>query len=333
VTQNLFKVSVLLDEQFLRQSKDYFFNEVWSVFAVKGLLGIDEGTVLVQDICQNEEDQNQLIFLDSDIAPRHRDWVGDQNQSKVWFYFSNLAEISYFTNWIKKNYLNLIVSSPVEEPQKDWNAEWKKNFKGILVPPYYSVLPPWHTDLDKESQCKYTLIINPGAGFGTGTHETTQLCLSAIGQFEKNFAMQIDKNKQMLDFGSGSGILAIAGALQGFKVDAIEVDELAIENSKENAEINHVFSKIKFYKELKKKSLTKYSLICANILKPVLLKFSDELVKRLDQSNRFLLVLSGLLENDVNDVRKKYQELLNDDGIKILIEKNGEWRSILFYKI
>src|SRR5664279_3870288 len=105
------------------------------------------------------------------------------------------------------------------------------------VSPHWRVLPPWvEPDVRGHVDGVPIIRINPGAGFGLGTHETTQLCLLALGHFLRSGF----RPATVLDFGSGSGILAIGAALSGAKVEAVEINERAIENARENATLNHV---------------------------------------------------------------------------------------------
>jgi len=180
------------------------------------------------------------------------------------------------------------------QKEEDWDAQWRASFlnagEGIFVAPDWHIIPYW-----KKPETSFSSIrINPGAGFGTGTHETTQLCLRALGKSWKC-------GKQALDFGSGSGILAIAMALRGMRVDAVEIDLLAQENALENAEHNGVRESIVFSALLPEKS---YDLIVANILKNVLIAFADGLVSKLNPGGT--LILSGLMEQDAFDVLEVY---------------------------
>ena len=130
-----------------------------------------------------------------------------------------------------------------------------------------------------------------------------------------------------LDFGSGSGILSIGMACLGLRVDAVEVDPLAIDNAKENSQLNGVQDKMCFLSGLQDSS-RKYSVIVANILKPVLLEFAHELVQRLAPQG--VLILSGLIEKDVATVGSRYSQLL---GLPVSrVDQQGEWRALIFQK-
>jgi ribosomal protein L11 methyltransferase len=191
------------------------------------------------------------------------------------------------------------------------------------VAPFWRILPPWVTAEQAGLEAgEIILRINPGAGFGTGTHETTQLCLEAIGECAQRRPF---RGQKVLDFGSGSGILSIGAALAGGKVDGVEIDELAIDNALENARINGVESLVKYSRYLENAS-DPYPVVIANILRPVLLEFASELVGRLEPTGT--LILSGLIETDVAEVTEKFSALLG--GRAPLKKERAEWRALVW---
>jgi ribosomal protein L11 methyltransferase len=196
---------------------------------------------------------------------------------------------------------------------------------GFAIPPFWRVLPPWSKRASKEEKI---LRINPGAGFGTGTHETTQLCLALIGEISRSRALT---ERHVLDFGSGSGILSIAAGLLGARVDGVEIDPLAVDNALENAELNGVTARVKFAHTLEH-ARPHYDLVIANILRPVLIEFSSELVGRMAPGAS--LVLSGLIERDVEEVETRFSELLKarasatGQNLKFVKRELGEWRAL-----
>lgn len=212
---------------------------------------------------------------------------------------------------------------------EDWNAKWKASFQGIDVDPFWMVLPPWRLDeLDELKKTwpanKRVLWLNPGAGFGTGTHETTQLCLETLGIYSRIHSL---KNLEVLDFGSGSGILSIGAALMGAHVLGVEIDELANDNARENAILNELDTdQISFQVDLPNDDAKKYHVVLANILRPILLEFAQPLVERLQPKG--LLVLSGLVGTDLPEVIARYSSLLG--GRQPLIREKGDWRALVW---
>jgi len=168
------------------------------------------------------------------------------------------------------------------------------------------------------------ITIAPGKGFGDGRHETTQLCLLAIGYLLRS---QIAP-KRMLDFGAGNGILGIAAALTGAKVECVEIDEFALDEARRNAALNGVLSAFEFRTTLSAPPVT-FELIGANILLSVLIDFAEQLTQRLATNG--YLVLSGLTATDVPSLLGKYRSLLPQHRHNVF--ERGEWRAILFAPI
>jgi ribosomal protein L11 methyltransferase len=269
--------------------------------------------------------------VDSGEAPRERDWVRHQNQAEIELFYSSLGEAEAAASLLKQ-IPELRVVAVEEQKHEDWDAQWKASFlnagEGVTLSPFWRVVPPWvENKTVHESQVlqEKLLKINPGAGFGTGTHETTQLCLEAIGESSFQNPLQ---DVDALDFGSGSGILSIGLALLGARVDAVEIDPLAIDNAIENAELNQVSTQIKFSQKLEPES-KKYQYVIANILKPVLLEFSENLIARLSSGG--VLILSGLIEKDVDPVVQEYARLLG--GAPVRVYAKNEWRALVFRKV
>jgi ribosomal protein L11 methyltransferase len=296
--------------------RDVFLQWIWAEMTSLGLEGVHEGTLLCDDAVASGIEP-QAFIVDSGEAPRDRDWVGELDEVQIELYFSSKEGAEQAQDLLQE-ITSLDVLGIEDQPDRDWNAEWKASFQGIDVPPFWSVIPPWR---QKISSNRKTLVINPGAGFGTGTHETTQLCLEVIGT-------RANTPGRALDFGSGSGILSIALALLGHEVDAVEIDPMSIDNSRENALANHVENRIHHSTSFPDQETQKYPVIVANILKPVLLEHADALVSRLASPG--LLILSGLIEPDLEPVRVKYTEAMHTPPSQVL--ENGEWRAIVFIK-
>lgn len=305
-----------------RLSREEFFNWIWSQFGEQGLMGVHEGTLLSED-AHDQGLETESFTIDSAMAPRERDWIGGQKLVQTDLYFATLSEAEKAGAALAR--IPELTLKPVcERPHEDWNAQWRESFCGIDVPPNWSVVPPWE---DKKPNSRRKMLrINPGAGFGTGTHETTQLCLTLMGEME-NAGFRLE-GKHVLDFGSGSGILAIGAALFGAVVDAVEIDPLAVDNALENARLNEISSGLRYVQSLSELGDRQYDLIFANILKPVVLQFCQELCARLSEQNPGVIILSGLMAPDVPDVIKSYQARLPSHQPEI--REQGEWRAIRF---
>jgi ribosomal protein L11 methyltransferase len=129
----------------------------------------------------------------------------------------------------------------------------------------------------------------------------------------------------MLDFGSGSGILAIGAARLGAVVEAVEIDALASAHAERNARANAVVDRIRHARTLED-TRGSFDFVVANILRSVLLEFADALVARL--ASRATLVLSGLVSTDVPQVSVRYSALL--EGLRPEVYERGDWRALVW---
>jgi ribosomal protein L11 methyltransferase len=323
-----FKFSILVpryvslpDEGGIEIDRDTFYEWLWTRFMEQGLVGVHEGTLL-SDEAFSQGLEKDAWTVDSAEAPRDRDWVGSQDEVRGDLFFSD-ASAAEKVALLLKGIPELQVGDVIEQKPQDWDAEWKASFlnsgSGVPVAPFWRVVPPWFNSAQDVTE--RLIKINPGAGFGTGTHETTQICLEAIGNLSQKTQLN---GCRALDFGSGSGILSIALALLGAEVDAVELDPLAIDNARENIALNGVLDKVRLSQALAAETQG-YQVIVANILKPVLLEFAEPLKKLLLPGG--VLILSGLIEKDVQVVLEQYSNIL---GMQLsqVVEK-GDWRGIV----
>ncbi len=200
-----------------------------------------------------------------------------------------------------------------EVAQRDWLEEWKQNWQPVEIGRFI-IAPPW-SDLG-ELHDRLIIRIEPGMAFGTGTHETTRLCLDAI---QKHFA-----GGSFLDVGTGTGILAI-GAAKLFpeaRVEACDTDEMAVAIARENAAANGVLEQIDFRVGSVEESTASADLVCANLTADVITQILPLLVSL----SCGKLILSGILETQVEMV----QAGLHDNGIdEFEIEQDGEWVALI----
>ncbi|HLM24061.1 MAG TPA: 50S ribosomal protein L11 methyltransferase [Pyrinomonadaceae bacterium] len=200
-----------------------------------------------------------------------------------------------------------------EVPQRDWLEEWKQNWQPVEVGRFI-IAPPW-SELSKTHD-RLVIRIEPGMAFGTGTHETTRLCLQAI---QKHFS-----GGSFLDVGTGTGILAIAAAKlhPEARVEAFDTDEEAIGIARDNAGANHVLNQINFHVGSIDNAIASADLVCANLTADAILPRLRTLVSLTCGK----LILSGILETQVEVV----QAGLRDCGISDFeIAQDGEWIALI----
>jgi len=200
-----------------------------------------------------------------------------------------------------------------EVAQRDWLEEWKQNWQPVEIGRFI-IAPPW-SDLG-EVHDRLVIRIEPGMAFGTGTHETTRLCLQGI---EKHFT-----GGSLLDVGTGTGILAIAAAklFPKARIEACDTDEMAVAIASENAAANGVLDQIEFRVGSVEESTASADLVCANLTADVITQILPSLVSLTCGK----LILSGILETQVEMVRTG----LHDNGIdEFEIEQDGEWVALI----
>ena len=200
-----------------------------------------------------------------------------------------------------------------EVEQRDWLGEWKKNWQPVEVGRFI-ISPPWTEIEDTDNRC--VIRIEPGMAFGTGTHETTRLCLAAMQSYYEGGSF--------LDVGTGTGILAIAAAAcaPAAHVEACDTDTDAIRIARENAELNGVADRINFHVGSIDEQTSSADFICANLTSDVIAKLLPTLVAL--TCGR--LVLSGILETQIEDIIGSLARLTITD---VEITRDGEWVAII----
>lgn len=197
--------------------------------------------------------------------------------------------------------------------EEDWAGKWKAFFKPTPVGERLFVRPVWIDDYD--SGDRVVLNIEPGAAFGTGTHETTRLCLETLDKI-------IKEGDTVLDIGCGSGILSIAsmllGASEGFGVD---IDPLAVKTAAENGKMNGLDEpELQFVcGDLADKVTKKYDVVVANIVADIIILFSTQVRAFMKQGAKF--IASGIIDSRADEV----VSALQNAGlvVKERIEENG----------
>jgi ribosomal protein L11 methyltransferase len=206
-------------------------------------------------------------------------------------------------------------------PEQDWGENWKRFFKAVQVTSKFVVKPPWSRIRLKRGQIP--IDIAPGMAFGTGTHATTILCIQALEERLKKRGLSV------LDVGTGSGILSIIAAKSGAReVWGIDIDGVAVENAIENVEKNRVSDIVKLRKGSIADLHKKFDVIVANIDLKSLRRMRKPLLDHLN--NQGFLILSGILEEEKEKIRKHYLET----GLLRWIEETqeGEWVCLTFRK-
>ena len=212
---------------------------------------------------------------------------------------------------------------------KDWLNNWKAFFKPFRVADDIIIKPTWETLEDKKDD-DIVVEIDPGTAFGTGSHETTRLCISALRKY-------IQEDRTILDVGCGSGILSIISLKLGAKhVTGIDIDKAAITATYENMEVNDISKdsmdvyagNILEDKELQEKlDIKKYDIVVANILADVIMPLSDILKDVMAEDALF--ISSGIIDMKKDEVKER----LESNGFTIIeVVQMGDWFSYVCKK-
>lgn len=201
-----------------------------------------------------------------------------------------------------------------------WKHKWKEFFKPAKVTERLVVKPTWEEYEKKDDEM--IIEIDPGMAFGTGTHETTALCLQLIETYMK-------EGQSVLDIGCGSGILSIGAALLGSgSVLGVEIDPDAVRTAKENVAANKVDSVVTIQEgDLTKDVDQKADLIAANLIAPLVIQLSDAAADHLNDGG--IYISSGILV----EKRAEVEEAIVKAGFEILeVREKGEWCAIAAQK-
>ena len=176
-------------------------------------------------------------------------------------------------------------------PDQDWVRLTQAQFEPVEITPEFWIVPTWH---DVPPQANRFIRLDPGLAFGTGTHPTTRMCLRWI-------ARQTGMPGRVLDYGCGSGILAIGAAKFGAAdIDAVDIDEAAVESTRLNAEANGV----RLHAGLPDAAQGTYLTVLANILATPLKVLAPLLCAHVSEGGA--LVLAGILERQAEELKQAY---------------------------
>ena len=206
-----------------------------------------------------------------------------------------------------------------ELDDQDWSENWKRHFHPKEMAPGLWVAPPWEPMRPEAGQT--VVMIDPGQAFGTGHHASTALCLQRLARMKrKNYLPQ-----RLLDLGCGTGILALAGLKLGIpSALAIDLDPLALEATRRNAELNNLSDRIQVSSQALDQIEEVFPLIIANLTALDLTELARPLAARLEAGGE--LVASGMMQGQDDGVRQALEEA----GLG-LVERasQGEWCSLV----
>ena len=221
----------------------------------------------------------------------------------------DMKELLAFTKELGLNF----TQNNIEE--RNWNALWESNFDPVIIPGKIHVRAHFHPQLEG---FEHEILITPKMSFGTGHHATTRMMMKAMLDIDFN-------NKSVIDFGTGTGILAIlAEKLDASFIEAIDNDSWSVTNVQENITANNC-KNISIELGTNLDGLGMADVLLANINKSVLLEHAASIRNHLNQNGR--LLLSGLLAADYDDIMEKYAPIFGNTTA--VLHDNG-WIALIF---
>ncbi|MCI6731034.1 MAG: 50S ribosomal protein L11 methyltransferase [Lachnospiraceae bacterium] len=297
-----------------------FISEMLNELGVEG--------IEIEDNVPLTEAETKGMFIDilPELAP-------DDGSAKVSCYLETDEDVEALMEKIKEGLEEISMFANIgtgqislsETEDKDWINNWKQFFKpfcvdDILIKPTWEEVPEEHKD-------KMMIEIDPGTAFGTGSHETTRLCIRQIQKYLK-------KGDKVMDIGTGSGILSIAAMKLGAsEVFATDVDEFAVEAAIENVAVNHIpAEKVTMItgdiigdEEIQKTAGYEcYDFAVANILAPVIIMLQGEIARHLKSGSYF--ITSGIINTKEEEVKAAF--LANPEFELIETVYDNDWVSI-----
>lgn len=237
-----------------------------------------------------EEDQAGGVVIRAFFRPEE---FGPWQQSQLQEYLQRLSSYELYP-------LGLEIRPAAEE---DWAEAWKRHFKPLKVTPRLVIRPPWEEY--RPAPHEVVITIHPGMAFGTGRHPTTVLCLKALEEVLTREVLPAGTGPwQVLDVGTGTGILALAAARLGARVLAIDVDPEAVAAALENVRLNALEDIIWVEDTPLMKLRQQFPLILANLTALDLQQFAEALAGRLTLGGT--LIVSGFLTEDLPDLLERF---------------------------
>ncbi len=256
------------------------------------LMALDALSVSVED-ADAHTDQEQALFGEPGMPAPTQAWL--RSQVLALFADQALAEHAAHILKLQDFFDNASLLGIAEVPPQDWVRLTQSQFEPVEITSDLWVVPSWH---EAPAQALQVIRLDPGLAFGTGTHPTTRMCLRWI-------ALYLHKGCRVLDYGCGSGILAIGAALCGAaEVDAVDIDADAVTAAQANALANQVIVNT----GLPDLAQGQYGLVVANILAAPLKVLAPLLCAHVMQGGH--LLLAGVLSRQIEEIQQAYAPYL-----------------------
>lgn len=261
-------------------------------------------------------DYIDTILLERSDLPSVKLWIRDDvDAPEMLIQIRQVMEDLKNKNIIDTGSLEVILNNVKET---DWADNWKKYFKPVRIGEKFVICPSWETwDAEPDD---IVIDMDPGMAFGTGTHQTTKLCLEMLDKY-------VVKGQTMLDIGCGTGILSIGGSKLGIDVvTAVDIDRKAVDATLKNIKGNDITSdRINvIHGDMLKKVKGRYDIVIANIIADAIIFLSEAITNYLNDSSIF--IASGIILDRLDDVFAA----LKSHGFELIeYRTDGEWAVVV----
>jgi ribosomal protein L11 methyltransferase len=256
---------------------------------------LDALSVSVED-ADAQTDAEQALFGEPGLPPPKDGW--QRSRVLALYATQELAQESLTLLQAQDFFEGCSVMGIKEVPEQDWVRLTQSQFAPVEITPEFWIVPTWH---EPPQAAKTIIRLDPGLAFGTGTHPTTRMCLRWIATRGAS-ASGPSQWGRVLDYGCGSGILAIGAAKYGAnEIDAVDIDAAAVESTVLNASANQVILRA----GLPEMAQGRYGVVLANILATPLKVLAPLLCGRVEAGGA--LVLAGVLERQADELASAYQ--------------------------
>ncbi len=260
------------------------------------LEALDALSVSVED-ADAQTDAEQALFGEPGMPPPKDGW--QRSRIAALYVSETLAKNALALLMAQNFFTDCLILGLQEVPEQDWVRLTQSQFTPVEITPEFWIVPTWH---EPPAQARIIIRLDPGLAFGTGTHPTTRMCLRWIAQRGRpNGSGSTSGLGRVLDYGCGSGILAIGAAKYGATdVDAVDIDEAAIQSTVLNAQTNQVPLKA----GLPETASGAYQTVLANILATPLKALAPLLWSHVAPGGS--LSLSGILKSQADELAVAY---------------------------
>jgi ribosomal protein L11 methyltransferase len=257
---------------------------------------LDALSVSVED-ADAQTDAEQALFGEPGMPPAKGGW--QRSRVRALFASEVLANDALSLLLAQDFFVDCQNLGICNVPEQDWVRLTQSQFTPVEITPQFWIVPTWH---EPPGQARIVIRLDPGLAFGTGTHPTTRMCLRWIAQQEGfNPRGSVGQLGRVLDYGCGSGILAIGAAKHGAtEVVAVDIDDAAVQSTLLNAQANQVAVKA----GLPDAVSGVYQTVLANILATPLKVLAPLLWSRVGPAGS--LVLAGILERQADELKAAY---------------------------